>query len=100
MNILYAFSFENKYIFEVKNENETEKLKRYQWFVYDSNLLKLDFQESYEKTRYFKDGTILDMESKCVFYNGVLYDAKEHDKELIKMILYKNFICSVSKKVE
>lgn len=81
MVILFAFSFENGYIFELCNtklspNSPTNEI--FKWYInYQGYITCLDYENSTKTTRSFKDGTYLDIESLFLKYNNNLYSLKD-----------------------
>ena len=96
--ILYAFKFLGGYVFEVRWDgipDTAPKSERYQWIVVDGrNRVRLDFDRMDESTRYFKDGTELDITDRMVMYfHGYVHGLEpctDQDKDYITKNLIPN----------
>ena len=73
--ILYAFSFDQGYIYEIEKPGQT-KAEKYQWYLLRNDRPEpLSFKSSTETTREFNDGTKLSLSHCTLERKGECYKA-------------------------
>jgi hypothetical protein len=80
---LYLVGVKDSYLYETKDTSLPEdapKDKRFQWYIKEGKTERKLYIEKVEKgTRYFTDGTVLDIEG--LTYNGKPLSKEEHDEK-------------------
>lgn len=81
MEILYAFSFDGGFVFEIKNTllpNTAPKNERCQWIlIKDQVKTILQFDSMTQTTRVFNDGIVLDLLQSTMILENQIYNLKD-----------------------
>ncbi|MFK5165216.1 hypothetical protein, partial [Propionibacterium freudenreichii] len=73
--IIYSFNKDmNVIVFEVKFTEFTEINKRFMWFIMiDDTFEKLEFDRIENDTRFFKNGSYVNIIDMILFHNNIKY---------------------------
>ena len=92
MKILYKFEFSEGYVFEINYDHlptDLPKCERYKWFICSNTEehTELVFDKMEGGIRFFKDGTVINLERNELIWKDYLFVLEECTEEKIKLIL-------------